>query len=152
MYRCRVCQSDYREGIEGMVGDGMRYRDVAREFLDCFECDLHALEQSIATHCKRHLPEPAHELTEKELELLERFRLGKVETDEMSRLVAVKVFEKILRNPDDIKFIDFFRMEMLKIKRKEQEDRSRNQQELINRFFSGKLPANCSDCGSQLFQ
>lgn len=149
---CRVCRSKLRKKIEDLIFQGQGFRDVAKQYLGNFDCDLHLLEQSIATHQKKHIDQihtnHQNELSEEEIDLLLRFKEGKVTLDEASRIVATKVFEKILKNPEDVKFIDFFRAELLKIKQQEVTDRNSWAMELVNRMFAGELPPrNCTKCG-----
>lgn len=148
-YACRICNSEYKEDIEQMLIDKMQYRKIAQVFEEYFECDLHLLEQSIANH-KNHIPK---ELTQEEKDLLKRFEKGEVALDEISKIVAVKVFEKMLKNPDDFRFIDFFRTELLKIKQEETQIKDQWAKELIGRFFAGKLPPpKCPDCGHNFME
>jgi hypothetical protein len=95
----------------------------------------------------------AIKLTEKEKDLLKRLGEGKATFDEVSKMVAVKVFEKMLKNPDDFKFYDFYQTELLQIKKQEVEDRNTWAMEIINRFFMGKLPPQiCPKCGTKLYE
>ena len=125
-YACRICNSEVREVIEELLGQNFQYRVIANKFLFTFDCDLHLLEQSIANH-RKHIRKA---LTHQEQELLKKLEKGEVGIDEMSRIVAVKVFKKMLKNPDDFRFIDFFRTELLKIKA----------EELLMRVFAGNPP------------
>lgn len=148
-YACRICNSEYKEDIEQMLIDKMQYRKIAQIFEEDFECDLHLLEQSLANH-KKHIPK---DLTADEKELLKRLAKGEVSFEEVSRIVAVKVFEKMLKNPNDFRYIDFFRTELLKIKQEEAQIKDVWAKELIGRFFAGKLPPqNCSNCGEKIIE
>lgn len=143
-YSCRICNSERKEEIEQLLKDKVQYRKIAQLFEDDFDCDLHLLEQSIASH-KKHIPK---ELTEAEKILLDRLSRGEATLEETSRVVAVKVFEKMLKNPDDFKFIDFFRAELLRLKQEETEIKESWGKEIIARLFAGKLPPPiCPDCG-----
>lgn len=87
-------------------------------------------------------------LTADELEYLERLSKGTVSTDEMGRFVAVRVFEKMLKNPDDFKFLDFFRVQLLNLKEQESKNKEKWGNELLARMFAGKLPpTECPKCG-----
>lgn len=93
------------------------------------------------------------ELSKEEKLFLQRMEEGKVTFDEASRIVATKVFTNMLRNPDDFKYVDFFRTELLKIKQQESVDKNTWMIQIINRFFAGKLPPkNCPKCGFHLFE
>lgn len=153
-FNCRICRSDLKTEVELELANGETFRKVASKFLDRFSCDLHLLEQSIASHFKNHRSEmnASHALVPDEIELLQRLKQGTVSLDEVSRVVASKVFERILRNPDDLRFIDFFRTELLKLKQREVDDRNNWAMEFVNRMFMGKLPMNCEGCGKPLFE
>src|SRR3989344_6311122 len=144
-YSCRICRSEYREDIEKLLSQKLSYRDIAKQHIDSFDCDLHLLEQSIGIHQKKHI---SHALTAEEMTFLGRLQRGEVGLDEASRVVAVRVFENMLRNPHDVKFIDFFRVEYLRMKQEENRVKDQWSKEVIARFFAGKLPnAVCSHCG-----
>lgn len=146
-YICRICNSDSREEIEQLLNQRLQYREIAKTYLDSFDCDLHLLEQSIAGH-KKHIPK---KLTQQEDELLGKLEKGEVGIDEMSRIVAVKVFDKMLKNPDDFRFIDFFRTELLKLKAEENKVKDDWSKEIIARMFSGHLPPReCPHCGKNV--
>lgn len=152
-YNCRICKSKKRIEVEKALGEGQEFREVAKTFLDRFDCNLHLLEQSLASHYRKHLTNniESRELTQAEQELLKRFERGDVDLEEASRVVASRVFEKILRNPDQLKYIDFFRTELLKIKEQESTNRNNWATELMNRMFSGHLPPrNCPKCGYEI--
>jgi len=88
------------------------------------------------------------ELTAEEEALLDRIEQGKVGIDEMRTLIARRVFEKMLKNPDDFKFLDFFRVELLKAKQEENKIKESWAKELIGKMFAGKLPPReCPQCG-----
>lgn len=152
-YSCRICVSENRKGIEQMLIDKLPYRKIAQRYLKSFDCDLHALEQSIANH-KKHLP---RELTEAENILLDRLARGEVSLEETSKIVAVKVFEKILKNPDDPsitpKLRDFISLHMVKIKEEENKTKEMWGNELLTRMFAGRLPPPvCPDCGKNFME
>lgn len=95
---------------------------------------------------------PEKKLTKEEEEFIGKLKKGEVNLDDAGRLVAAMVFEKMLKNPDDVKFIDFYRTEFLKIKDKEVNDKREASMELLNRLFSGQpLPKVCPHCGKQIF-
>lgn len=87
-------------------------------------------------------------LSEVEEKFLVDLGEGKVSLVDASKLIAVKVFRKILENPDDVKFIDFFRTELLKLKSEENKIKETWSKEIIARMFAGKLPPeDCPHCG-----
>lgn len=91
------------------------------------------------------------ELSEEELLFLDRFKSGDVGLDEASRTVATLVFKKMLENPDDVKFGDFFKVEFLKIKQTEVQDKKNAATDMIHAMFGGKLPPKiCPKCGYHL--
>ncbi|MBI4065336.1 hypothetical protein HY409_03125 [Candidatus Gottesmanbacteria bacterium] len=121
-YACRICYSEYREEIEKLLSQRLKFREVARKYQETFNVDLHLLEQSIATHYKKHRPK---EPTEEEKELLERIRKDEVSIDEIQRFVAVKAVENMLLNPNRIKFNDYIRTQNL-LMRKEKMKQKRS--------------------------
>lgn len=149
--QCRVCNSEdsVKESIQRELLKGKSYRDISKQFLNFFDCDVHSLEQSVAKHHKSHLNISGDgELTNEDTELLERFREGKVGFDEASRIIASKAFERILRNPASVQVRDWLQSELVRIKRQELENKNNWAMELINRMFSGHLPPeNCVICG-----
>lgn len=103
------------------------------------------------TDGRRKVREPERELTAEEEALLDKLEKGEVGLTEMSRLVARQVFTKMLKNPNDFKFIDFFRTELLRQKDEENKIKDKWAGELINRMFAGKLPPRiCPNCGADL--
>jgi hypothetical protein len=143
-YACRICNSECKEEIEDLLSQKLPYREIARRFIGDFDCDLHLLEQSIASH-KNHI---AKELSTEEIKLLERIKKGEMQLDEISKIVASKVFEKMLKNPNDWHYLDFFRTELLKMKQEENQMKENWAKELVNRMFMGKLPPQyCPKCG-----
>lgn len=87
-------------------------------------------------------------LTEEEEIFLAKLGKGEVSLAEASKLVAAKVFRKMLENPDDVKFIDFFRTELLKQKESENKVKETWSKEIIARMFAGHLPPQiCPHCG-----
>lgn len=144
---CRVCNSTVREKVENLLSHNAPMRRIAEQFKGSFDTNnLHLLEQSIAAH-RNHI-RVERELTPEEQELLGRFEKGEVTLNEISRIVASKVFEKMLRNPDDFRFIDFFRAELLRMKQEETEVKESWAKEAITRLFAGKLPPRyCPECG-----
>ena len=90
------------------------------------------------------------ELSGEEEKFLTDLNEGKVSLEDASRMVAVRVFRKMLEYPDDVKFIDFFRTEMLKLKNDENKIKETWSKEIIARMFAGKLPpVNCPHCGKK---
>ena len=68
-------------------------------------------------------------------------------------MVAVKVFEKMLKYPDDFKFYDFYQSQMLQLKKEEQQSKTTMAMELINRLFNGQLPpTHCPNCGHEVIK
>lgn len=95
--------------------------------------------------------EPERELSEEEIVLLDKLEKGEIGITEMSRIVAKQVFSKMLKNPGDFKFIDFFRAELLRQKDEENKIKDKWAGELISRMFAGKLPPRiCPNCGEDL--
>lgn len=92
-------------------------------------------------------------LTDEEKLFLEDLRSGKKDLSEISRLVAVKVFEKMLKYPDDFKFYDFYQSQMLQLKQEEAKTKNTMVMELINRLFNGQLPpTHCPNCGHEIIK
>lgn len=151
-YKCRICKSESRQEIDKSLLTKEPYRNIAKKFIDGFDCDLHLLEQSISNHSKHLSRASLHELTDGELSFLNRLKNGDATTSEINRMVAVKVFEKILRYPDDLRFVDFFRSELLALKKQELESKNSWAEELVGRTFAGMLPPpNCPSCGERAF-
>lgn len=91
-------------------------------------------------------------LSKEEKDLLARLATGEASIEEVSRAVAVKVFEKMLRNPHKFQYADFIKTELLKVKKEESVTRDNFARELIVRMFAGKLPPKtCPNCGHVLF-
>lgn len=153
-YHCRVCKSKVKKDVEQAISEGQSFRDVAKHYLDKFDCDLHLLEQSIAVHIKKHLNNSSHstELTQEDIELLERFRKGHLSFGEMQRELAARAFAKILKSPDSIHIRDWLQSEMIKIKRSELGERTRALEEAVSKLFGGHLPEKCSNCGYPLWE
>ena len=92
-------------------------------------------------------------LNKAEKEFLKKLGEGTIGLEEASKFVATRVFEKMLKNPDDFRFVDFFRTELLKIKQEENNIKDSWGKEAIGRLFAGKLPPrNCPNCGFQLIE
>lgn len=92
-------------------------------------------------------------LSASEKKFLKGLESGSVTLEDASRIVASKVFEKMLRNPDDFRFIDFFRTELLKSKNAENQERKEWREQIVNRMFSGNLPPRiCPNCGTELIK
>lgn len=95
----------------------------------------------------------ATKLTDEEKEFLKDLREGTKGVEDIARLVAVKVFEKMLKYPDDFKFYDFYQAQMLKLKKEEQANKNTLAMELINRMFGGQLPpTHCPNCGTEVIK
>lgn len=154
---CRICRVEpkLREEIDKDLLMGEKFRDVAKYYLHHFDCDLHLLEQSLATHLKKkHINHNhTHELTAEEKDFLERFKRGEVSFEEASAIVAVKVFEKLLKNPDEVTYTDFIRTELLKIKLQKTNRRESFAINFVNKIFNGKPPPRiCPNCGKEQFK
>ncbi len=90
-------------------------------------------------------------LSKEENDMLARLEAGTSGIDEMSRMVAVRVFKRMLQNPDDFRFIDFFRAELLRQKEQETKLKYKWTNELMARMFAGQLPPKiCPNCGMHL--
>lgn len=95
----------------------------------------------------------AQKLTDEENLFLEDLRSGKKDISEIGRVVAVKVFEKMLKFPDDFKFYDFYQTQLLQLKQEEAKSKNTLAMELINRLFAGKLPpTHCPNCGHEIIK
>ena len=86
-------------------------------------------------------------LSDEELQLLQRFKEGKVGYDEVQRELAYRVFEKMLTNPDSIKIRDWLQSELIKLKK----DETTKQKDALERFivslFGGFIPSiRCPHC------
>lgn len=93
------------------------------------------------------------ELGEEEKVFLQRLKDGTVSLEEASRKVAGIVFEKMLRNPNDVKFDSFFKTKLLELKQSEQADRNNQAMTLINGMFNGRLPPkSCPSCGYVIYE
>ena len=56
-------------------------------------------------------------LSKEEKDLLNKLKSGEAGIEETGRIVAVRVFEQMLKNPDRFVFADFIKTELLKIKK-----------------------------------
>lgn len=93
------------------------------------------------------------ELGEEEKVFLQRIKDGTVGLEEASRKVAGMVFEKMLRNPNDVKFDAFFKTKLLELKQSEQADKNNQAMMMINMMFNGRLPPkSCPRCGHVLYE
>lgn len=93
------------------------------------------------------------DLTGGERRLLRRFENGEVTLDEVSRKIATLAFKNILENPASVKYADFLKTELLKIKQEEGKFKEAWGKELLQRVFSGKLPPHqCPKCGHSLME
>lgn len=93
------------------------------------------------------------DLTKDEKEFLKKLETGEMTFEETSRFVAVRVFERMLKNPDKWQYLDFFRTELIKVKREEAQIKDAWAKEIIGRMFSGKLPPrNCPHCGKDVLE
>lgn len=91
-------------------------------------------------------------LSREEKKFLKDLKEGRASLEEASRLVAVKVFEKMLKQPGNVKFLDFFRVELLKIKKMEAETKKTWAMQLVSRMFGGAElpPPVCPHCNKEL--
>ncbi|MBK9272858.1 MAG: hypothetical protein IPM48_14840 [Saprospiraceae bacterium] len=91
-------------------------------------------------------------LSREEKKFLKNLKNGKASLEEASRFVAVRAFEKMLKNPGDVKFLDFFRVELLKIKKMEAETKKTWAIQLVNRLWGGAElpPPVCPYCDKEL--
>lgn len=112
-YACRVCRSSHREEIEQLLSQKLPFRDIAKRFVNTFNINLHALEQSVNCH-RKHFKE----LSKQEKELLDGYKKGEVTNDEVERIIAARAFENMLMDPQRLRFKDFISIQRL-IARKE---------------------------------
>lgn len=90
-------------------------------------------------------------LTKEEKEFLRKLGSGEISYDETARFVAVRVFTRMLKNPDKWQYLDFFRTELIKVKREEAQIQDAWAKEIIGRMFAGKLPPKtCPECGANM--
>lgn len=152
---CRVCKTEpkLRDEIDKALLKGEKFRDVAKEYLDYFDCDLHLLEQSLATHLKKKHITQTHELTADEVDFLRRFKEGTVSFEEASRVMALKVFEKMLKNPgENVKVKDWLDSELLNIKQQELNYKESFALEITKKLFGNRLPPRiCANCGAEQY-
>lgn len=143
---CRICYTKYRGEIEQLMLNGTPMVQIARQYSESMTIDVHLLEQSIASH-RKHIPK---ELTEEEKLFLNRIQSGEAGIEEISRIVAARVLENILLNPDDVRFVDFYRSQLLLMNEEKQRTQDAWAKEVICRMFSGHLPPKditCLRCG-----
>lgn len=97
---------------------------------------------------KQRKDEEKGKLTRDEKKFLKGLKEGTATLEEGSRFVAVKVFEKMFENPGNVKFLDFFRTELLKIKKMEAETKKTWAIQILQRMFGGgELPPPvCPKC------
>jgi hypothetical protein len=97
-------------------------------------------------------PKPQErELTMEDIALLDRLKRGELPFEEMQKEVALRVFEKILRNPSSVQVKDWLQSELVKIKKEESQARIGFMEVFIRKMFSGNLPTSCKHCGKPLF-
>lgn len=113
---CRICRStlELKEEIEKLFYQKLTFREIAKRYQNVFLIDLHLLEQSVGSHCKRHLPK---QLTAQEEEFLKRVGSGQASFEEMADVIERKAFENMIKNPKKAKFSDYLRLESLRKKR-----------------------------------
>ena len=100
---------------------------------------------------KNPTPPTEKKLSKEEKEFLDKLEKGETSIADVSRLVARRVFERMLKNPDDFKFIDFFRAELIRVKEEENNTKKKIAEDVITRLFAGKLPPrHCPSCGYDL--
>ena len=113
--------------------------------------DMFASKNGISYQGKEMEKKVEGELSDEELKLLERFRNGDMGFNEMQKEVAIRVFEKILKNPESIKVKDWLQSELVKIKKEESQAKIGALETFVRKLFSGNLPTHCTKCGSALF-
>lgn len=100
---------------------------------------------------RKKLEKENREFSSEEKEFLEKIERGEMDMDLMRGKVARMAFERVLRNPDQVKFIDFIRTEILNSKQEEIKASKSWGKEIIARLFAGKLPPrNCPNCNYSL--
>lgn len=100
----------------------------------------------VPTVPRKEVPETG--LTDADVELLARFKEGKVGYDEIQKELAYKVFKKILENPDSVKIRDWLQSELIKLKKDETTRQKEALEKFINSLFGGFIPSTrCPHCG-----
>lgn len=123
--------------------------------------------QSISQHVKRHMrlskvrktipgtgkqESNQRELSEYEKKFIDDLRTGKKDAEDVARYILANYMENVFRNPELIKSIDAFRVEVLKLKKQEQKDRQSRAMMLVSMMFNGQIPpAHCPRCGEQIY-
>jgi len=87
-------------------------------------------------------------LKEDEKLLLIKYERGEVGFDEMQRVLATKMFKRLLTGEDKVTASDWLRSEQIKIRKMEVEDQKTAMEEFLDAMFSGFLPSlTCPYCG-----
>lgn len=87
------------------------------------------------------------ELNQEELEFLEKFRSGELDFEEAQRMLAYKVFTRILQDPTQLKAADWLRSELVKIKREEMSMKKEEMERSWAMIFGGfMIPDKCPRC------
>lgn len=87
------------------------------------------------------------DLNTEELEFLEKFRSGELDFEEAQRMLAYKVFTRILQDPTQLKAADWLRSELVKIKREEMSMKKEDMERSWAMIFGGfMIPDKCPRC------
>lgn len=87
------------------------------------------------------------DLNSEELEFLEKFRSGELDFEEAQRMLAYKVFTRILQDPTQLKAADWLRSELVKIKREEMSMKKEDMERSWAMIFGGfMIPDKCPRC------
>lgn len=91
------------------------------------------------------------ELNQEELEFLEKFRTGELDFEEAQRMLAYKVFTRILQDPAQLRAADWLRSELVKIKREEMSMKKEEMERSWAMIFGGfMIPDKCPRCQHNL--
>ncbi len=91
------------------------------------------------------------DLNTEELEFLEKFRSGELDFEEAQRMLAYKVFTRILQDPTQLKAADWLRSELVKIKREEMSMKKEEMERAWAMIFGGfMIPDACPRCQFKL--
>lgn len=99
----------------------------------------------------RFMEAEPEKLSKSEKDLLKRLGEGTVTIDEASKVIAVKVFEKMLKYPFLLSYTDFIKTELLKVKKEETAIKESWAKGLLVHLLRGKLPpTHCPKCGHNI--
>lgn len=91
------------------------------------------------------------DLDTEELAFLEKFRSGELDFEEAQRMLAFKVFTRILQDPTQLKAADWLRSELVKIKREEMSMKKEEMERSWAMIFGGfMIPDRCPRCDFKL--